>query len=54
MFENLKTLKSSMSIPQEDENVDRAINEVFYTAVANIDAIDDLNYAPIAGTVTIN
>ncbi|NML56782.1 hypothetical protein [Chryseobacterium cheonjiense] len=54
MFENLKTLKSSMSLPQEDENVDRAINEVFYTAVANIDAIDDLNYAPIAGTITIN
>lgn len=38
-----------------DKNiVDKKIEEIFYTVVANIDAIDDLNYAPIAGTLKIN
>lgn len=33
--------------------ISKKIDEIFYTVVANIDTIDDLNYAPIAGTLKI-
>ncbi|MEZ0129673.1 hypothetical protein AB9T88_07880, partial [Flavobacterium sp. LBUM151] len=32
---------------------DQKINEIFFTVVANIDTIDDLNYSPVAGTLKI-
>jgi len=47
-------------LPKKDSDelykkmVDKKIEEIFYTVVANIDAIDDLNYAPIAGTLKVN
>ncbi|WP_374461050.1 hypothetical protein [Chryseobacterium taeanense] len=54
IYDHLKSLQPSTPLPKDDEKVDKAINEVFYTVAANIETIDDLNYAPIAGTITIN
>lgn len=51
VYQKLKTIDSTLV---HSTAIDHTIEEAFYTVVANIDAIDDLNYAPIAGTLKIN
>lgn len=50
VYQKLTALDSSITRTQ---GTDKVINEIFYTVVANIDVVDDLNYAPIAGTLKI-
>ncbi len=50
MYQKLKTLDPTLT---NAITINRTIEEAFYTVVANIEAIDDLNYAPIAGTLKI-
>lgn len=50
VYQKLKVLDTTLINSVE---TDKKINELFYTVVANIDAIDDLNYAPIAGTLKV-
>lgn len=52
MYNKIGELKEG-NIPSKDDGNNKKINEIFFTVVANIDAIDDLNYAPIAGTLKI-
>lgn len=51
VYQHLKKLDSTIT---ENDTISKKINEFFYTVVANIETIDDLNYAPVAGTLAIN
>lgn len=51
VYQHLINLNSAVV---KNDSTDKKIAEFFYTVVANIDTIDDLNYAPIAGTLAIN
>ncbi len=54
VFQTLDSLNASTKIDRKDEKVNKTVDEIFYTVVSNIDVIDDLNYAPIAGNLETN
>lgn len=53
IYQKLNELKGSDTFDSSNSESESKINETFYTVVANIDTIDDLNYSPIAGTLKI-
>ncbi|MBB4805889.1 hypothetical protein HNP38_001161 [Chryseobacterium defluvii] len=54
IFQTLDSLTSPNKIARDDNKINKTIDEIFYTVVSNIDIIDDLNYAPIAGNLETN
>lgn len=54
LLQSLDSLTPSLSSTLRDSTYAKnEVREIFYAIVANIDVVDDLNYAPIAGTLKV-